>query len=144
MPDIGLELAAMDVECPDHVESVLEDWPVGTVCHCNGTGRVPRFPGVRVACTQPHWVWVNPRIDGAGMRKATCEEMECQGYTVSDRLEDWMEYLPEDCYLMREDGKWLILHDQTQWYDDWGFDEYGEGSTPLEALQQALLKVVTV
>lgn len=148
--DAGLELASMEVDCtaPNHGEF---DMP-GACYDCKGTCRVPRFPGVRVPCRS---IFRGPLyLEGYEPTKADREEdkqlqqrrheemCSCQGrrWTVSDRLEDWIEAADVAKFTRNTGrvvtGEWICQISKGEVYEI----HFGLGDTPLEALKQALLK----
>lgn len=148
MPDdIGLELASMDDDCSG---CGLNGAPTGANIHpdrsqphlyldheaCKGTGRVPRFKGVRVPCVVGHYDGFGEGWHGT--LPDVHQDSECPGWTVSDRLEDWLDYLPNGWGLHRIDRTlvpWEVWNNISE--------SMALGGTPLQALQQALLKATT-
>ena len=86
--DYGTELAAMERDCScagGYLPELAYPPSVAvTKCsYCNGKGKVPVFPGVRVPCEchlSPVNTWYSTLRHSYG----------CPGYTVSDRLEDYL------------------------------------------------------
>ena len=88
--DVVAEMLAWMVDCPGRSLSEIKHFlPCGS---CGDTGRVPRFPQLRVPCAIQGF-----RVDGvqAPHPVKECSRCDGSGYVASTDLADWLEACEE-------------------------------------------------
>lgn len=146
--DYGAGLAAMGRDCPIYhsdniVPKCAHSSPHCPSCICHGTGKIPMFPGVRASCQQMHYL-ISTTLFSTSTRMAVCHEVGCPGYTVSDRLEDWLDaakpaMLANSWVLFPDINGWEIWKDTDEIAPE---DFVSSGTTVIAAVQEALWKAV--
>ena len=135
--DLGWMLAALERECPrTDLQANISDAEalqsgkqqvVGyhiLSCDCQGTGRVPLFPGVRVRCSK-----------GGEMVCSRCRDL---GYTPSPDLAVWLE----ESLDVTQRWVWFSMKGKEHQCFLPHLHQAGTGRTWLAALLRALWKAV--